>query len=119
MTSNTNKRTYHSRAWWQEQIDACERSGLSQAKYCEQHQINPSSLSNWYSKLRKGTAKSSNSRSQKTKSFIQVTPDHESTIPAHTPHVIEITHRDVSVRIDNITTPEMLVPWLNTVRSSV
>ena len=61
-TQNTSSKNTKSRAqnqpwaWWLEQYEAWESSGLSKAEFCATNKIKPSSFYNWISKLEKRKA---------------------------------------------------------------
>ena len=56
------RRTTGRKAWWAEQISACEKSGMSMVAYAKANNLNLSSLYNWKTALRhekkKGTIRS-------------------------------------------------------------
>lgn len=98
-----------------EQIKACESSGLSRAEYCRQNHISLSSLSNWYSKLKK---EDGTSTGQNTSGFIRVLPD-KPELPAQGTQTASITAHDVTVRLENIVDPNQLIPWITALRRSL
>ena len=54
--------------YWQEHIDSCRQSGLSQAAYCRKNQLRPHRYSYWKRKL----AKTSQPTNTQSSGFIQL-----------------------------------------------
>ena len=75
--------------YWQEHIDSCQQSGLSQAAYCRKNQLNPHRYSYWKRKL----AKSSRTVNSQSSGFIQLSA--ANSIPLST------QNSSLSVRLPN------------------
>lgn len=60
------KETEKRRRYWQDQIKACEKGGLSQKEYCKQNNLCLSTLGNWKRRLRRDQVKRS--------SFVEIKP---------------------------------------------
>jgi len=58
MENSTNtRRIRRNREYWQQQIEAWQRSGLTQAEYGRRNDINPTYLSQWKSRLSRANEK--------------------------------------------------------------
>jgi len=52
MSDTPKKRTYYRADYWQQHVNACHASGLSQTEYCREHGLAISTFHRWQKKLR-------------------------------------------------------------------
>lgn len=94
---------------WQSIIDDCNQSGLTQAEYCRQHNLNPQQFYAWKHQLK---VKQQSAKNGKTGTFLPVvveqsTPEFDS--------ILRIQCHGVNIEVTQTTDPELLkrtIQWL-------
>lgn len=111
MTTPNSKR--ENREIWFNRIDHWHTSGQTQADYCRQHNLKPSSFYNWLTKHRQaqGTKGLSSHRNGTGPNLIPVSIESIAT-------EITLTVGEISLKFSSQLPPAALIPWIRALRTA-
>ena len=117
-------------------INACRKSGMSDAAWCREHDISPSTFYNWISRCRKAAAdkipepgygQSTEPLPRQDVVPVRILPDQTTPVPLpekagtnlDNSHTIEIMMKDLTIRIRNDADPVLVAHTLRIMKEAV
>jgi hypothetical protein len=125
-TDGTTKKTTSRKPFWQKHLRAWSRSGLTQADYCQQHQLSAPAFGWWMRKLegkprdRKGspTTKQTKPSNQPAVRFVEVRPGSDVDQGGKTGVYEVLLSRGRAIRVGHAFDPQVLMRLIATVEAS-
>lgn len=110
LKKRTRQQTRHT---WFKLVEQWQKSGLSQAEFCRQHQIHSGNFYNWTAKYRRHCDQSS--QTKPTNNIQTLIP-----VQLNTPSsALSISCGDIRIEFETGLSAEQTVAWIKTLRASL